>query len=79
MMCWFTMWNHSLFRMKRAARLHRILTMFLEPYVHVEEEILLGPEHSGQRLAHDEGFIFADTGRGDGFVELVRLAAGGSA
>ena len=27
--------------------------MFLEPFVHVEEEILLAPEHPGQRLAHD--------------------------
>ena len=44
-----------------SARLHRILTMFREPFVHVEEEILLAPEHPGQRLAHDQGFIFADT------------------
>ena len=51
--------------------------MLLEPFVHVEEEKLLGPEHPGQRLAHDEGLIFADTGRSDGFVELIGLALAG--
>ena len=51
--------------------------MFLEPLVHVEAEVLLGPEHSGQRLSHDPGLIFGSTFRGDGFVELVRLALPG--
>ncbi len=77
MMWSFTMWNHSLFRMVRVAGLHRIDTMFLEPFVHVEEEILLAPEHPGQRLAHDEGLIFADTFRSYGLVELIGLALTG--
>ena len=51
--------------------------MFREPYVHVEEEILFAPEHPGHRLAHDESFIFADTGWGYGFVELIRLTLTG--
>ena len=53
MMCWFTMWNHSLFRMKRPPGFIGSTPCSVEPYVHVEEEILLGPEHPGQRLAHD--------------------------
>ena len=44
-----------------AVRPHRIDAMFLEPFVHVETEVLLAPQHPGQRLAHDEGLIFADT------------------
>ena len=68
------MWNHSLFRIGAPAALHRIVAMLFEPFVHIEEEVLLGPKHSGQRLAHDKGFISADTGRSDGLVELVRLA-----
>ena len=60
-----------------SAGLHRIDTVLLEPFVHVEEEILLGPEHPGQRLAHDQGLIFADAFRGDGFVELIGLALAG--
>ncbi len=60
-----------------SAGLHRIDAMFLEPFVHIEEEELLGPEHPGQRLAHDEGLIFADTRWGYGFVELVGLTLAG--
>ena len=56
------------------AGLHRIDAMFLEPFVDVETEILLGPQHPGQCLPHDEGLIFADTFRRDGSIELVRLA-----
>ena len=26
--------------------------MFLEPFVHIEEEVLLAPQHPGQRLPH---------------------------
>ena len=48
--------------------------MFFEPFVHVETEVLLAPQHPGQRLAHDAGPIFADTFRSDGVIELVRLA-----
>jgi hypothetical protein len=47
--------------------------VFLQPFVHVEEEILLGPQHPGQRLPHHERFIFADPGRRYGLVELIGL------
>ena len=60
-----------------SAGLHRIVTMFIEPFVHVEEEVLLGPQHPSQRLTHDKRFIFADAGWGYGFVELVGLAPAG--
>ena len=73
MMCSFTMWNHSLFRIGFCARPHRIDAMFLEPLVHVETEVLLAPQHPGQRLPHDEGLIFTDPLRSDGSIELVRL------
>ena len=53
--------------------------MFREPFVHVEKEELLRPEHAGQRLAHDECFIFADTWWCDGLVELIGFAPSGSA
>src|SRR6516165_5759208 len=35
-----------------AARPQRIHAMFVEPFVHVEPEVLLAPQHPGQRLAH---------------------------
>ena len=65
MMCSLTMWNHSLFRIVFCVRPHRIDAVFLEPFVHVETEVLLGPQHPGQRLPHDEGLIFADPVRRD--------------
>ena len=40
----------------------------------IEEEVLLAPQHPGQRLPHDIGRIFADTGRRDRPIELVGLA-----
>src|SRR5258705_6367778 len=39
--------------------------------------MLFAPEHPGQRLAHDESFIFADTVWGYAFVELIRLTLTG--
>jgi len=48
--------------------------MFCEPFVHVETEVLLAPQHPGQCLSHDAGCIFADTFRSNGAIELVRLA-----
>ena len=48
--------------------------MFQEPFIHVETEVLLAPQHPGQRLAHDAGAIFADTFRRDGAIKLVSLA-----
>ena len=47
--------------------------MFLEPFVAVEKEVLLAPQHSGQCLAHHIGRIFADMGRGYRPIERVGL------
>src|SRR5271169_5363575 len=47
--------------------------MFREPFVQVEEEKLLGPQHPGQRLSHYKGLVFADALRRDGSIELVGL------
>ncbi len=60
-----------------SAGLHRILTMFREPFVHVEEEILLAPEHPGQCLPHDNRLIFVHTFWSYGLVELIGLALAG--
>src|ERR1700684_3163233 len=56
------------------APLHRIFAMLREPFVHVKEEELLGPEHTGHRLAQDAGLVFAEMGRGDLAIKLARLA-----
>ena len=77
MMCWFTMWNHSLFRMKRPPGFIGSTPCSSSHLSTSKTEILLGPEHSGQRLAHDEGLVFADTLRSDGLVELIGLALTG--
>ena len=47
--------------------------MFLEPFVDVEEEVLLAPQHSGQCLPHHIGRIFADSGRRYRPIERVGL------
>ena len=73
MMFSFTMWNHSLFRMCGAPRPHRVGAVFLQPFVHIEIEVLLAPEHPRQRLTHDPGRVFANPVRSDGSIELVRL------
>ena len=46
MMCWFTMWNHSLFRILPGVRLHGVGAVLLEPFVHVEAEVLLASRAS---------------------------------
>src|SRR4051812_29971983 len=43
----------------------RIDAMFLEPFIGIEKEVLLAPQHPGQRLPHYIGRIFADAGRCD--------------
>ena len=53
------------------APLHRIFAVLREPFVHVKEEELLGPEHTRHGLAQDAGLILADMGRGDLTIELV--------
>ena len=73
MMWWFTRWNHSLLRICLRAGLHGIDAMFLEPFVDIEAEVLLAPQHPGQGLAHDARLVFGYPLRRDGSVELVRL------
>jgi hypothetical protein len=55
-------------------RPHCIEAMFLEPFVGIEEKVLLAPQHSGQCLPHHTGRIFADAGRGYRLIESVGLA-----
>ena len=45
--------------------------MLLEPGVHVEEVVLLRPEHARQRLPVDPSLVLAQRGGGDPLVELV--------
>ena len=71
------MWNHSLFRIAWLAGLHRIDAMFLEPFVHVETEVLLAPQHPGQRLPHDAGLIFADPSGVMASIEFIRVGSAG--
>ena len=55
-------------------RPHRIVAVFLEPFVGVVKEVLLAPQHPGQRLPHHTRLIFADAGRGYRSIECVSLA-----
>src|SRR5215831_19814750 len=57
-----------------AVRPSRIDAVLLEPFVYIVKEILLAPQHSGQRLSHHIGCIVAGTSRGDRLIELVGLA-----
>ena len=57
--------------------LHGIVAMLGEPFVHVKEEELLGPEHTGHGLAQDASLILADMRRGDLAIELVCLILAG--
>ena len=43
-----------------AVRAHRVDAVFLEPFVGIEKEVLLAPEHPGQGLAHDIGRVIAE-------------------
>src|SRR5215472_6156824 len=56
------------------ARPPRVDAVFLEPFVYIVKEILLAPQHSGQRLSHYTGCIVTATGRGDRPIKLVGLA-----
>ena len=56
------------------ARPQRIDAMLQQPFVHVVEEKLLTPQHAGQRLPHDIGRVFADTGGCDRPIKFVGLA-----
>ena len=41
-----------------AARLQRIDAVLSQPFVDIEAEVLLGPQHSRQRLPHDTALVF---------------------
>ena len=54
-------------------RPQRVDVALAQPAVDVEVVALLGPQHPGQRLAHDRLGIVGHRRRRDGLVELVRL------
>ena len=54
---------------------HRIGTVFLKPFVGIEEEMLLAPQHARQCLPHHIRRIVTDPGRRDRPVKFVGLAA----
>ena len=58
MMWWLTRWNHSLFRICLAPGLMASMPCSSQPFVDVEAEILLAPQHARQGLAHNAGLIF---------------------
>ena len=55
-------------------RQQRIGAMLLEPFVDVVEEMLLAPQHPGQRLPHHTGCVLAQMGRGHRPIKLVGFA-----
>ena len=54
-----------------AVGIQRIDAVLLQPLVDLEAEVLLGPQHSGQRLAHDVCLVLVEARRRDGAIELV--------
>ena len=40
--------------------LQGIGAVLLQPFVGIEEEVLLAPQHAGQRLPHDRGPVVVD-------------------
>ena len=73
-----SMCAHSLLRTRSALVLRQLRpgAVLLEPGVEVVVEVLLGPQHSRQRLAHDVHTvgIVADGRRRDRVIERVGLA-----
>src|SRR6516165_946393 len=53
---------------------HWVGIMFHEPFIGMVKEILLAPQHPGQRLPHDIGRILAYAGRRYRPIKLVGLA-----
>ena len=47
--------------------------MLTQPFIHIEEVVLLRPQHSGQCLPVYSAFIFSQLCRGNAVVELVRV------
>ena len=67
------MWVHSWLRTAGPLDWIRSTPCSVEPFLYIETEILLGPEHPGQCLAHHPGSIFADAVGNDRTVELIRF------
>src|SRR5215471_3438164 len=61
-----------------SARPHGIDTMFREPFLDVETEVLFAPQHSSECLAHDVGFITLDACGSDRLIKLVSFAPAGT-
>ena len=55
----------------------RVGMVFLEPPVGIEVVVLLAPEHAGQGLSHDTGFVLAERWRRDGLVKGIRFSHSG--
>src|SRR5690242_8098051 len=53
----------------------RVGSVFFEPLIVVEEEVLLAPQHAGQCLPHDICRVIADASRYDCPVKLAGLTA----
>ena len=53
----------------------RVRAVTRQPRLHVVAEVLLGPQHPGQRLARNHPLVLAQVTGQDVGVELVRLAA----
>ena len=53
----------------------RVRAVTGQPRLHVVAEVLLGPQHPGQRLARNQPLVLAQVTGQDVGVELVRLAA----
>ena len=51
--------------------------VLLQPGVHVEQVVLLRPQHAGERLAVDAAFVFGELQRRDPLIELVGLHQAG--
>jgi len=54
-------------------RFVRLNAVLFEPPADVIEKELLGPEHPGQSLPHDPGFVRVERGRNDGRIERIRF------
>jgi hypothetical protein len=54
-----------------ARRLERVRAAFLQPLIHIVVVELLAPQHAGQGLPHNIGFVCGEHRRDDGSVEGV--------
>src|SRR5271155_5605716 len=51
--------------------------VLVEPFIEIEIVILLGPQHSGERLPVNAALVFAQAGWSDALVKLVRIGETG--